>query len=402
MSKSSLALSNLRAVVILIVLAFHASLAYLVSTPTPSSAFDRAPYQWQAFPIADAHRWLGFDVFCAWQDVSLMSLMFFLSGLLASGSLMRRGARAYIANRLWRIGVPFALAVIFLSPLAFYPAYLVRTAAPSFGDFWDQWFSLPSWPSGPEWFLWQLLALNMIAAGLYALAPGYIERLRGLAAWAGNRPIKFFVLLVGVSAVGYVPLAFAFSPWTWHAVGPFSLQLCRPLIYLTYFFAGFALGSYGLDRGLLAAEGPLARNWWQWLAAAAVSFAVWAGFTSLTLPHWSSASLTAQLGASLAFPIACAAGCLCLLAGSLRYSSRRSWLLDSLSANAYSMYLIHYVFVVWLQYALLSSGLIAAAKVAMVFTGAVIMSWTASAAFNRLVTSPQGMAVKRAVSPVPR
>ena len=76
MSQASRALSNLRGIVIVIVLAFHSSLAYLVSVPVQSARFDQAPYTWQAFPIVDTHRWIGFDVFCAWQDVSLMSTMF--------------------------------------------------------------------------------------------------------------------------------------------------------------------------------------------------------------------------------------------------------------------------------------------------------------------------------------
>ena len=35
----------------------------------------------ERFPIVDTQRWLGFDIFCGFQDVYLMSLMFFLSGL---------------------------------------------------------------------------------------------------------------------------------------------------------------------------------------------------------------------------------------------------------------------------------------------------------------------------------
>ena len=81
MSRSSIALSNLRAVVIVIVLAFHSVLAYLASLPAAAYRFDDAPYRWQAIPIVDSQRWFGFDLFCAWQDVSLMSLMFLLSGL---------------------------------------------------------------------------------------------------------------------------------------------------------------------------------------------------------------------------------------------------------------------------------------------------------------------------------
>ena len=273
--------------------------------------------------------------------------------------------------------------MIFLSPLSYYPAYLVRTADPSLVEFWRQWISLPSWPSGPQWFLWQLLAVNLLAAGLYFVCP------HGPKAWGVWRhrraPIRSILsrLFVAVSALVYVPLALSFSPWSWGAIGPFSLQFCRPAHYTVYFFAGFALGSYGLDRGLLACNGPLARMWWAWLSAAIVSFGIWAGFTALTLPDWSKAGIAAQLAASFAFPVACAGGGLFLLAVCLRFAaSRRPWALDSLSANAYSIYLLHYVFVVWLQYALLDSQLFALAKAAIVLTGALIMSWASSIAFS--------------------
>jgi peptidoglycan/LPS O-acetylase OafA/YrhL len=400
MSKSNVALNNLRAVVIVIVLAFHSALAYLASVPAQTSRFGEAPFTWQAFPVVDPKRWMGFDVFCAWQDVSLMSLMFFLSGLLASGSLRRKGSWTYVSDRLWRIGVPFVAAIIFLSPLAFYPAYLARTAQPSLFGFWQQWFSLPFWPSGPEWFLWQLLVANVLAALLFAVAPRSLDYFSRLAAWAGEHPVKFFGLLIGASALAYVPLALFFTPWSWSAFGPFSMQLSRPAHYLVYFFAGFALGTYALDRGLLASNGPLARYWLAWWGAAVAGFGLWAGLTALTRPEWSEANPLIQLAASLAFPIGCAGGVVFLVAVCLRFSGVRHWMLDSLSANAYSMYLIHYVFVVWLQYTLVDTGLYTIVKYAIVLTGALVMSWASSVAFER-VFGAQLVAVRRAVSTVP-
>ena len=92
-SRSSIALNNLRGVVILIVVAFHSVLAYLGWLGPASFRFDSSPFQWRAFPIIDSHRWFGFDVFCAWQDVYLMALMFFLSALFAWPSLTRKGHR---------------------------------------------------------------------------------------------------------------------------------------------------------------------------------------------------------------------------------------------------------------------------------------------------------------------
>ena len=51
--------------------------------------------------------------------------------------------------------------------------------------------------------------------------------------------------------------------------------------YLIYFFAGCAVGAYGLDRGLLAIDGALARRWPAWLAVSVAGFVMWALPTSL-------------------------------------------------------------------------------------------------------------------------
>jgi len=91
MSATSLALSNLRAIVILIVLGFHSIMGNLGSLPSEPPRLDAPPYDWQTFPIIDSQRWFGFDLFCAWNDVCLMSLMFFLSGLFVWPSLQRKG-----------------------------------------------------------------------------------------------------------------------------------------------------------------------------------------------------------------------------------------------------------------------------------------------------------------------
>jgi len=397
MSRSSIALGNLRAVVIIIVLAFHSVLPYLASLPASAYHFDSAPYRWVAFPIVDSQRWFGFDLFCAWQDVSLMALMFFLSGLFVSPSLTRKGSWPFLSDRLLRIGIPFVLAVFLLMPLAYYPAYRATAVDPSVSAYWQHWLSLPFWPCGPQWFLAQLLALNILAASLHRFAPGCGERLvRSVAVHAGT-PVRFFVALVAISALAYVPLALAYSPWTWVNFGPISLQISRPLLYLVYFFAGLAVGAHGLDRGLLACDGVLARRWATWLAAAVAGFVLWAMPTSATLTGWDIAPLVTRFAASLGFVVACAAGCLFLLAVCLRFARERTRAFDSLSVNAYGMYIVHYVFAVWLQYALLDFELLAIGKAAIVFGGTLTMSWAVTVALRSASLGSQPAAVNRGV-----
>src|SRR5512138_286281 len=108
MSTPVLALNNLRIAIIIIVVAVHAVMAYLGSSPASSFQFDDPPYRWRSIPIVDPERWFGFDLFCGFQDISLITLLFFLSGLFVWPSLERRGSRLFLRERVLRIGVPFA------------------------------------------------------------------------------------------------------------------------------------------------------------------------------------------------------------------------------------------------------------------------------------------------------
>ena len=390
-------LSNLRAVVILIVIGFHSALPYLASQPVQPFAFDAAPHRWIAFPIVDRERWFGFDLFCAWQDISLMTLMFFLAGLFAPASLGRKGPLAYLYDRWRRIGLPFVLAVAILSPLAYYASYRLTATDPSPSAFWQHWRALPMWPTGPQWFLWQLFVLSMLAAALYGFAPRWRHALSDLVGRLSDRPLTFLVGLTGLSTLAYLPLAMAFTPWDWTYLGPFSFQLSRPLHYLVYFFAAFAIGSHGCDRSLLRPDGPIARYWLAWLAAAMICFGTWGGLTSLTMPDWNASPLPNRLAAALAFPPACATGVLAYLGMTLRLLGARDRVLDSLSANAYGIYLVHYVFVLWLQYALIGASQSVFVKVIFVFAVALVLSWATSAGAKQV-----GKRVAKAVKALAR
>src|SRR5260370_14152090 len=102
MSKTSLALHNLRGFVILNVLAFHSFISYIVSQPASPLPFDSPPYGWTANPIVDSHPWLRFDLICAFEFLCLMHLLLFLSGLFVLPRLLRNGPMPLLAEPLWR------------------------------------------------------------------------------------------------------------------------------------------------------------------------------------------------------------------------------------------------------------------------------------------------------------
>jgi len=383
MSTPVAALSNLRIVVIVTVVAVHAVMAYLGSSPASSFKFDDPPYRWRSIPIVDSERWFGFDVFCGFQDIYLISLLFFLSGLFVWPSLARGGSRIFLRDRILRIGIPFALTVGLLMPLAHYPVYRVTAVDPSLTAYWQHWLALPFWPSGPPWFLWVLLVFDIVAAALFQFGRISVEVLGRTVGRLGTRPAMFVVTLLSASALAYLPPALVFGTWDWVHVGPFSFQYCRPLHYFVYFLAGAGVGAYGIDRGLLAPDGWLAQRWLLAGAAALASFVLWLSMVVLAMSE-DDPLLTVQIGQALGFVLCCAAGVLFVLALFLRFAHRRLPMLDPLARTTYGIYLVHYAFSIWLQYALLEWAIFAGVKAAIVFVGTLSMSFVSVAALQRI------------------
>jgi glucans biosynthesis protein C len=333
-------------------------LAYLGSQPATQPPFDAPPYTWRAFPILDSERWFGFDLYCALLYVFLMPLFFFISGLFVWPSLSRKGVRAFIYGRALRIGVPFVLGAAFLMPVAHYPV-------------------------GPLWFLWQLLALNIAAAALFWLAPGFAGLAGRLQSKASEFPGRYLAGFAAVSVVAYLPLASIFKPWEWSQIGPFSVQSAQALLFVVYFFAGVTAGAKGIERGLLDPDGMLPRRWRLWLGLAGAAFFAWLGITALTVESKTPLVAVERL-ASILFAISSVTACFALIALFLRFATRPAPVADSLARNAYGIYLVHYFFVIWLQYLLLGAAIFAVFKGVIVSAASLLLSWAVAIAFGRM------------------
>jgi len=67
----------------------------------------------------------------------------------------------------------------------------------------------------------------------------------------------------------------------------------------------------------------------------------------------------------------------------LRFQRRPGPIRDSLAANAYGIFLLHYFCVSWLQLALLDVEISGWLKATVVFAGALTISWSLSAVLRR-------------------
>lgn len=399
-STDAVGLGVLRAAITVLVIAHHVALGYFPFAPPPVPSLTTALY-WQAFPVVDAARWPGALWLVACNEKFFMSLMFLISGVFAWRSLLRKGPAHHLRDRMRRLGLPFLVAAAVLAPLAYFPAYLQTGAPASWSGFWRQWLALPSWPAGPAWFLWLLVGYNALAAAVDPLTRRWAGGLGCVAEAAGRRPLAAFALLASASAAAYVPMALAFDALDWTAVGPFAFQTTRAIHYGVYFAAGIALGAAGIDRGLFAPTGRLARRWPWWALAAAVAFlasmAIGArDFAAGGRGPW-------HVAGAFGFVVPCAALSFAFLAAFLRVPWPRARLLDSLRGNAYAMYVVHYAIVSWLLYALLGAALPAPAKAGIAFASAVAGSWLVAAALRRIgrAVRPAPQYGNVAVSPIP-
>ena len=375
MSKRYLGLDYLRALLIVRVVAFHSVLAYA----------DFGSLSQVIAPVADSRRWGGFELFIRLSDIFGMPLIFFISGLFVWPSLARKGALGFALGRGVRLGIPFVLAVIFLMPLAFYPAYRAHGLDLDLVSYWQKLFTDRVWSAGPLWFIWLLLVFDLLAAGLYRVAPGAGAILGRLTAGAARRPLRYFLAFIACAAVAYIPLLVGFGPWRWVALGPFGLQPSRVLHYALYFFTGVGIGAHGIGRGPLGEASLLVGHWFRWVLAALALhafFAVWlfplvGAFAALS--PWLAAIVY-----GLVFVSTCAATGFALLAVCQRFLTRRIVAGDSLAANSYGIYVMHYFFVLWVQYLLLDWALPAVVKAGLVFASALASSWLCAALFRRV------------------
>jgi len=198
-----------------------------------------------------------------------------------------------------------------------------------------------------------------------------------------RRPIFFFGTLLLLSAAAYVPLAIVFNPFRWSTWGLFTFQTSRVLHCLVYLLFGIGIGAYGLERGLLAHDGNLARRWFLWCGASLVTFAVAAG-VGIAAMYAHPGSCTWEIAADSTFVLSCATSSFAFLALLVRFAGKRNRVCDSLNENAYGVYLVHYAFVSWIQLTLLKLRMSAIAKSSLVFASAALLSWGTAALLRRI------------------
>jgi hypothetical protein len=343
------------------------------------------PYTY--FGHTDPKYFFGFDMIVLATDSFFMAMFFFLSGLFVWPSLGHKAPAKFIGDRLLRLGLPFAVAALTIIPIAYYALALQQGSTVSFADFWWKMVTVGPWPSGPVWFVWVLLAFDLSACALYRIAPWMLDHVNRLSIASFDRPERFFIYLVTVTAILYVPSRLYFQSNTWFEFGPFSVQKSRVLLYAAYFFIGAGIGAANFSKGLLSVDGRLAKSGPGWIVTTLVPYCLlWVLIyikrgvlgNPEVLPAWYEPIY------SLLFVAFSAAIIFAILAFFLRFKRDGFSILDPMQHDAYGIFLVHYAFVLWLQYWMLDMNWPAIMKAFVAFIGTLLLSWATTAALRQI------------------
>ena len=366
------ALDNIRYLMIVLVIVYHSVAAYALVAP-----------HWI---VHDTNTFTA-DIIRELCDVFMMPVLFFIAGYFAVFSLEKKGVSEFDKDKVKRLLVPWALAVLIILPLVIYdqPLKPIR-------PFWLYWLSyLNSFevrlrftqaPVGPTtqaiyWFLSLLFVLFVVFALVYALTRRWRNGtiLPSPDPSSAGKSILLALVTFGLlTSAGYFILLLLFPDSSWFTLHMFlEFQVTRLVPYV----GCFAFGTYARSRGWFTNGEPPASLvlWGAMSAALAVAYLV------VGQPVFADTSGTANLSVEFLLVFAFLRSFLmvslivAIVSFGVRYWNHASRLDRNLAAASYDIYLVHYFIVVALQMALLKwIGGPVPAKVAIIFLGALALS----------------------------
>nr|WP_068887091.1 acyltransferase [Pedobacter panaciterrae] len=371
-SNRTLWIDYLRGFITLLVVAHHSSLAY-----TTFASFDKAAYKNSTHPIVDVHRWIGLDIFEDFNDIFFMSLMFLISGLFVTKGL-DKGIKLYLKERYYRLFIPFLIGVCFLMLIAYYPAFLLAYGKGDLRSYLIDFFTVESWPVGPPWFIWVLFVFNIIVALLYPYLKDKITWLAVKFSTLKDSPLKVLFVFYALTWILYIPMMFFFGPGTWTGLGPFDFQVSRIFLYFGYFFIGIIIARININEGIFGDGSSLVKRPFIWVLGCILVYGL-VKVIEQPLENLISTNIINTFQAIMIYrsvwTLSCSVSCLAFIILFKRGFRHPVGWWQSLSFNAYGIYLIHYIFVLWCQYMLLGTNMPAYYKFLITFLVSCSISW---------------------------
>jgi glucan biosynthesis protein C len=177
-------------------------------------------------------------VFVLFNQAWFMGALFFLAGFFTPRSYDRKGAGAFLRDRLVRLGIPLVVYAYVLNPIAGLGVFLMPSdlTGITFGPTWSTYPELVG--MGPLWFVAMLLIFSV-----------------GYALWASLRgPSGTAIRAPGIGVVGGFVLVLAATSYLVRMVVPLGESVLQfpTLAYLPQYLSFFVLGAVAHRNGWMA------------------------------------------------------------------------------------------------------------------------------------------------------
>jgi fucose 4-O-acetylase-like acetyltransferase len=372
-------LDNIRSVIIVFVVLFHAILPYSGVCP------------WW-YVIDPQSIWWAI-LFMVFLEPILMPILFFISGLLIRSSYERQGPARFMGLKVRRLLVPFVLCTFLFSPIMPFIRHRLRSADSGAGPqgFWASWLDFLR--SGSELYVglpgvseilvvnqyWFLMLLFVFCSGFWLYRQIRGEGALGRPETRAARPPSRGPMLLSVAGFGLAVAAVYALACTvidgnyWVTLGGLlQIQPSKVPIYLGFFLAGIHVERRGWMPRILDLGRPAL-----WLAAGSVMTAAYfaAVLTSISVENPSPYLVLASRVLRILLLLSVTLWSLTFFHDRL---NRRTPLWREASASSYDIYLIHMVPQVVLQWLALSWPVPAPLKFAGVSALTLIVSYLVS------------------------
>lgn len=290
--------------------------------------------------------------------------------------MIKKGKQKFLVDRIKRLGIPFIVGVSLLIPIAYFPSFYLNNHNFDISLFIKDFLQNQKWPVGPPWFIWILLLFNAIAVIIPEKL--YTSISKATSVLSQNKT-RFLITILFFVSLAFIPISLWVGQYKWTGFGPFDFQVNRLLLYFIFFIFGTSIGSGNWENYFFINNKLLNKSWQFWLVLCLISYL----FVELiTYNVWDFVK-AGNLGVNVAWAIfdllfvtSCISSSIAFVSVFKQNIHRQFKLWTNLSANAFGIYLIHYTFIVWLQYALLNISLPVFIKFLIVFLVTLLASWT--------------------------
>ena len=374
----------LRSLNIIATVIFHSFLAYSSYLKNLDKSFIAS------FPMLDPNTSLRVaDLLLLLRPLFSMPLMFYLSGLFVWRGIKKKGSIGYLRNRFARLIVPLIIATILIMPLTFAPlaislnnGILPNSASQIFAILVPNDYQLAH-----LWFLWVLFAFDCIAIVMHLVGNAKLEVI-----WMNMTNQTIYAMLTIAVIVTYQLMADIGGEIGWLTIaGPLRFPASQIGLYLIYFFLGVIMGSQVLG------DDAKTFNIFCITASNKPSFPI--GFSAILMSgclvyaqinlHQVSDLIGTEMTSILMHSLYSISGMLLVLSVILiakRHLAQQTKWLDGLNKDAYGIYIIHFLFVAWIQYLLIHIAMPGLYKPILTTIFSIPLSWLVSDVIRKVLS----------------